>query len=283
MTNKVEINPTQWKALYNAVSAASTYVSSASGGSFEMFKELSSASKFMEETLKSSAGGYGELVDAFLEKMKTVSPKEAKEATIKYEARDAKGIRAEAKKRVADGLAVAASLPGFDGFKRWLLDLSRQAATAKTGGVLGLGAKSKIDEKEQAALDELETLLDSIKSTRKIVSAPQSGRGGVSDDLAKAGAEAKVDAFLQKREALFKAELEEQKKFLHTKTHQDLINAAYKAADKLGIAPWVLLRAAGWGHFTDERGKKYDGPAIDEIEGLKPEQKAALKEVLGIK
>ena len=105
----------------------------------------------------------------------------------------------------------------------------------------------------------------------------------MSDNLSKAGAEAKVDAFLQKREALFEAELKKQRELLHSKTHQDLINAAYKAADKLGIAPWVLLRAAGWGHFTDERGKKYDGPAIDEIEGLKPEQKAALKEALGIK
>ncbi len=69
---------------------------------------------------------------------------------------------------------------------------------------------------------------------------------------------------------------------LHSKTHQDLINAAYKAADKLGIAPWVLLRAAGWGHFTDDRGKKYDGPAIDEIKGLDEAQKAALKGVLGL-
>ncbi len=69
---------------------------------------------------------------------------------------------------------------------------------------------------------------------------------------------------------------------LHSKTHQDLINAAYKAAEKLGIAPWVLLRAAGWGHFTEDRGKKYDGPAIDEIKTLDDAQKAALKGVLGL-
>ena len=62
---------------------------------------------------------------------------------------------------------------------------------------------------------------------------------------------------------------------MHSKTHQDLINAAYKAAEKLGIAPWVLLRAAGWGHFTDDRGKKYDGPIIDKLEGLDDAQKAA--------
>jgi len=80
-----------------------------------------------------------------------------------------------------------------------------------------------------------------------------------------------------------KSALELQKEILHSKTHQDLINAAYKAAETLKIAPWVLLRAAGWGHFTDDRGKRYDGPAIDEIEGLDDAQKKALKTVLEIK
>ncbi len=76
--------------------------------------------------------------------------------------------------------------------------------------------------------------------------------------------------------------VKKQLEVLHSKTHQDLINAAYKAAEKLGIAPWVLLRAAGWGNFTDDRGKKYNGPAIDEIEGLDAAQKKALKDVLGL-
>jgi hypothetical protein len=79
-----------------------------------------------------------------------------------------------------------------------------------------------------------------------------------------------------------KQALEKQVEVLHSKTHQDLINAAYKAAEKLGIAPWVLLRAAGWGHFTENRGKKYDGPAIDEIKTLDDAQKKALKDVLGL-
>jgi hypothetical protein len=73
-----------------------------------------------------------------------------------------------------------------------------------------------------------------------------------------------------------------QDEVLHSKTHQDLINAAYKAAEKLGIAPWVLLRAAGWGKFTEDRGKKYTGPIIDDIKGLDDAQKKALKEVLGL-
>lgn len=69
---------------------------------------------------------------------------------------------------------------------------------------------------------------------------------------------------------------------MHSKTHQDLINAAYKAAEELKIAPWVLLRAAEWGHFTDDRGKKYDGPMIDDIDTLDDAQKKALKKALGL-
>lgn len=111
------------------------------------------------------------------------------------------------------------------------------------------------------------------------------GSGSMSDGMSKAGAEAKVDAFLNKREALSEAELKKQREILHTKTHQDLINAVYKVADELKVkgGPWPMLRAAGWGHFTDNRGKKYDGPAIDEIEGLEFAQKVALKNILGLK
>ena len=42
-----------------------------------------------------------------------------------------------------------------------------------------------------------------------------------------------------------------------------------------------MLRALA-GNFTD-RGKKYDGPAIDEIEGVDSRTKVALKKQLGIK
>ena len=94
-----------------------------------------------------------------------------------------------------------------------------------------------------------------------------------------------MDAFIEKREALSEAELKKQKEFLHTKTHQDLINAVYKVAEELKVegGPWPMLRALGWGNFTDDRGKKYDGPAIDEIEGVDFAHKVALKKQLGIK
>ncbi len=92
-----------------------------------------------------------------------------------------------------------------------------------------------------------------------------------------AGADAAIAAF-KKKKAAAKGGKEEEA--MHSKTHQDLINVAYKAAEELKIAPWVLIRAAKWGHFTEDRGKKYDGPMIDDIETLDDDQKKALKKVL---
>lgn len=160
MSIEDQVSFEQWKALFNATSAASAYVSTASGGGFEIFKELFSASKFMMESIQNSSGsGYGELVDAFLKKMKGISPKDAKVYSEKYESRDLNGIRAEAKQAVADSAAIASALPGGDGFKRWVLDMARKVAETKTGGVLGMGGSSVVDEKEQAALDELAAIM----------------------------------------------------------------------------------------------------------------------------
>ena len=77
---------------------------------------------------------------------------------------------------------------------------------------------------------------------------------------------------------------QKQKEALAKKTNQDIINATYKVADQLKLkgGPWPLLRAAGWAKLSEKRGDLYKGPFIDDIEGLTPEQKTALKTVLGI-
>ncbi|MCD6577642.1 MAG: hypothetical protein J7K66_06485 [Anaerolineaceae bacterium] len=91
--------------------------------------------------------------------------------------------------------------------------------------------------------------------------------------------EAKLAA-VKKNKAAAKKKKEEE--FMHSRTHQDLINAGYKAAEALKIDPWVLLPAAKWNNFTDDREKIYDGPMIDDIDTLDDAQKAALKKALGL-
>ncbi len=151
--------------------------------------------------------------------------------------------------------------------KKKLIDLFKKKETTET-------TKPTI---KPTAGSRASTTKPTIKPTAKA----GAGSGSLSDELTKD----KVDAFLEKREALTEAELKKQKEFLHTKTHQDLINAVYKVAEELKVegGPWPMLRALGWGNFTDDRGKKYDGPAIDEIEGVDFAHKVALKKQLGIK
>jgi len=157
---KEQVTADQWKLLFNAPSAASTYVSIASGGGLEMVKELFSASKFMQElAAKAGGSGYGKVVDDMLASVKGMSFQDAKENNIKYQSKDIASVRNELKQIVADAAAVVASMPESEGFKRWIVDMARKVAETKTGGFLGMGGTSVIDEKEQAALDELAAML----------------------------------------------------------------------------------------------------------------------------
>ncbi len=145
------------------------------------------------------------------------------------------------------------------------------------------------DKKKGSVLDGLKKILTN-ESTKKETTTPARTTKTTAKPATRATASkpsATIKYNVQKDELLnpkIKAEqdIKKQKEVLKSKKHQDLINVAYKAAEKLKIAPWVLLRAAGWGNFTDDRGKKYDGPAIDEIKGLDDTQKKALKEELGL-
>jgi hypothetical protein len=158
---KDQVTAEQFKAIYNGPFAAATYVATASGGGFEMVSELLSAGKFLSEQLKAGGeSGYGELVDGLLADLRGMSKDEAKAATVGYESKDPAVLRAQAKGAVVEAGAAAAGLAGADGYRTWLLDIAGAVAAAKTGGFLGIGAKSVVDEQEQAALDELAAALE---------------------------------------------------------------------------------------------------------------------------
>ncbi len=160
MSIKEQVGEENWKYLFNAMSAASSFVSIASGGGTESIKELFSASKFTQELSQKEGGsGYGELVDEVLESMKNMAMKDAKEMAIKYESKTVEELRNELKILISNAVSASTGLPGEDGFKRWLFEISRKVAETKTGGFLGIGAKSVVDEQEQAAMDELAVLL----------------------------------------------------------------------------------------------------------------------------
>ena len=160
MSIKETVSPEQWQALFNTPSAACVYVSLANGSGFEIFKEMFSASRFIKNLPRQNKGsGYGQMVDDFLAEIKGMSLKDARTYGKQYQSKDLAGILAEAKQIVAEGAAVASALPGGDGYKCWILDMARNLAMTKTGGFMGFGGVSVIDDKEQAALAELKAIL----------------------------------------------------------------------------------------------------------------------------
>lgn len=129
--------------------------------------------------------------------------------------------------------------------------------------------------------------LEKFSKPKQTVSGkkPVAGKASVGTiRKSKAAGKASVKASTSKPVTQAQTNLKQQKEAIAKKTHQELINAAYKVADELKLegGPWPLLRAAGWGHLTDNRGALYKGPAIDEIDKLTPEQKTALKKRLNL-
>jgi hypothetical protein len=154
---KDQVTAEQWKLIYNAPFAAATYVATASGGVLELIKELFAVGKMVTDQARQSGGsGYGALVDAVLEEMQAMSKGDAQSATISYAGRDAEGMRAEARRIVADAAGVLDTVPGGDGYKTWLGAVARKAAEASRDGFLGLGGSGRpVDDEEQAALRDL--------------------------------------------------------------------------------------------------------------------------------
>lgn len=65
-------------------------------------------------------------------------------------------------------------------------------------------------------------------------------------------------------------------------THQDLINAFYKAASTNGTGGWTLVERAGLGYIGEDRAEIYSGPVIEKLPGLTQAQKDAISEALGL-
>jgi len=161
MRFKNKLSAEQWQAIYNGPFAVATFISLSSGNAMDFVAEMATVGKLMATAAApGEPSGYGELVDAVLADMDSVKKEDAK-GGIHYggKNKDEAAMRAEARQVVADAAATIDALPGADGYRRWLLDVARATALTKTGGFFGIGGKSEIDAKEQAAIDELAGIL----------------------------------------------------------------------------------------------------------------------------
>jgi hypothetical protein len=156
-----ELTPAQFKAVLNAPLAAGIYVGAVSGGPLSLFGDLMATAKHLDQAIKAEGdSGYGDLVDALLATMRGMTKEEIKAAAEWGEIKDPAALAAATKQTVTAAWAAVRDRPDADGYARWLLDFGRAAALTKSGGFLGIGGKSVIDEQEQAALDEIAAIME---------------------------------------------------------------------------------------------------------------------------
>ena len=162
MRFKNKLSAEQWQAIANGPFAVATFIGLASGNAMDLVVEMATVGKLMATAAApGEPSGYGELVDAVLAEMDSVKKADAKGTTLHYggKDKDEAAMRAQARMVIVEVAATIGGLPGADGYRRWLLDIARNTALTKTGGFFGIGGKSEIDTKEQAALDELAAIL----------------------------------------------------------------------------------------------------------------------------
>jgi hypothetical protein len=162
MSLREQLTPEQFKAVFNAPAASAAYAASASGGVWEFIHEMFAAGKFIAAAGEDGGPGpYGPLVEALLAEMGSMTRDEIVEATISFEGGAQEDLRPLMRQLVADAVTLTAQMDGAPDYRRWLLESARKAVEASRGGFLGIGAAPQpIDAKEQAALDELEQILD---------------------------------------------------------------------------------------------------------------------------
>jgi N-acetyl-anhydromuramyl-L-alanine amidase AmpD len=68
---------------------------------------------------------------------------------------------------------------------------------------------------------------------------------------------------------------------MKTMTNQDVINGFYRAAKSLGEDGWGLLSRAGLTALVRDRSAAYQGPPIELLPGLTPQEKATILAALG--
>jgi hypothetical protein len=162
MRFKNKLNAQQWQAICNGPFAVATFIGLASGNAMDLVAEMATVGKLMAMApAPGEPSGYGELVDAVMAEMDSVRKADAQGTTMHYggEDKDGKAMRAQARQVIVEASATVGDLPGADGYRRWLMEVARATALTKTGGIFGLGGKSEIDAKEQAAIDELAGIL----------------------------------------------------------------------------------------------------------------------------
>jgi hypothetical protein len=160
MATKASFTTDEWNQLRKAPMMAGLIVAAASpSGPIGLLQEMFAMGKLIAET--KSQGGSNELVGALVADLATGEGREqARRTEIQGMSPDQARSHALEACRKAAALVQQKATPGeADGFKRWLVAISRRVAeAAKEGGFLGFGG-SLVSEQEATALRDVASAL----------------------------------------------------------------------------------------------------------------------------
>ncbi len=150
MATKADFNAEEWSTVVEGPVLAGMRVVAASRGG--TLRESVAIGRVYAEARQGQ--GESELLDELVSSPPGVDPQRL---------RGAGDIAAVSSERLREALGVLkerASTGDVEAYKRFVLDVARAAAEAhKEGGFIGIGGK-QISDEEQAALDEIRSLLD---------------------------------------------------------------------------------------------------------------------------
>lgn len=158
MTTKADFNADEWSTIAEAPLLAGMHVVGAGRGG--TIRESLAIGRVYAEARR--APGESELVDQLVASPPSVDPQRLAGGA---------DIAAISRERLSEALrllAEKASPEDVDAYKGFVLNLGRAAAEAhKEGGFIGIGGKQVSDE-EQAALDEIATVLQAAAGSSDI-------------------------------------------------------------------------------------------------------------------
>jgi hypothetical protein len=153
VTTKADFTPDEWRAIFTAAPMAGLAVTAASpNGPFGVMKEVFAVGASIGETLQK--GSTNTLVNALIDDMKSHGTKSERPQDIRTP-EEAKTVALENLKKVSAILAAKAPGTEGDGFKRWIVGISKNVAEASNeGGFLGFGG-TKVSDAEKQALQAI--------------------------------------------------------------------------------------------------------------------------------
>jgi hypothetical protein len=153
VTSKSDFTPDEWQAIFSAAPMAGLAVTAASpNGPFGVMKEVFAVGASIGETLQK--GSTNSLVKALIDDLKSHGTKPDRPQSIRTP-EEAKIAALENLKKVSAILAAKAPGAEADGFKQWIVGVSKNVAEASNeGGFLGFGG-TQVSDAEKQALQEI--------------------------------------------------------------------------------------------------------------------------------